>query len=420
MSGKGGYLSKKGEGRFKSWKKRWFIVENDRVSFYHAPGKPKDGEILFSTFTGPLVLNTGKKKKYITITTNEREYSLLAENEREAKLWVEAINKAYNLLSQSGFGPGGEAFREEVKDDYKINCTSFDDSLFSVKSAQNNKISRYVSVLSVSDKYFGNVDTAIQLLQPVLTEKCKYYISSLLTEKSNGFVNIYFRHISNENIFHLIQTSGKLETYLATLYSAEILLAIESVHSEDFCFTVLPLHYCQLDGEGHVRVISIDVVNTKTGARALENNNRILAEYSSPEILQRIGFSKESNWWNFGILIYEMLQGLPPFYGETLEEIMENVQNQQLEFPKDNNQFTPHAKDLITKLLDRNPKTRLGANGPQEVRDHPFFSVIEWSKLEKKETRSIYIPQPGEKAFDLELSRRITKVVYDDELPQKN
>jgi protein-serine/threonine kinase len=83
------------------------------------------------------------------------------------------------------------------------------------------------------------------------------------------------------------------------------------------------------------------------------------AEYLSPEILQRQGHGKASDWWSFGAIIYEMLCGLPPFYSKEREKLYRNIKyaEPRLDMPF----LSEAAKDLCKKLLDKDPKTRLGS-----------------------------------------------------------
>lgn len=93
------------------------------------------------------------------------------------------------------------------------------------------------------------------------------------------------------------------------------------------------------------------------------------------------GYTNTVDWWTLGVLLYEMLTGLPPFYSENQNEMYEKILEEDLTFPMF---VAPVARDLLSKLLDRNPQKRLGANGAQEIKDHAFFQDISWSKMMQK------------------------------------
>jgi serum/glucocorticoid-regulated kinase 2 len=103
-------------------------------------------------------------------------------------------------------------------------------------------------------------------------------------------------------------------------------------------------------------------------------------EYLAPELLLRQGYTKTVDWWTLGVLLYEMLTGLPPFYDENTNEMYRKILSEPLYFPGPDI-VPPTAKDILTKLLNRKPEQRLGANGASEIKAHPFFHSIDWRKL---------------------------------------
>lgn len=117
------------------------------------------------------------------------------------------------------------------------------------------------------------------------------------------------------------------------------------------------------------------------------------AEYLSPEILQRQGHGKSSDWWSFGAIIYEMLCGLPPFYSKDREKLYRNIKynDPKLDMPY----LSDAARDICSKLLTKDPEKRLGAgeNGAQELKEHPWFESINWDLIYQKKIPPPYKPQ---------------------------
>eukprot|EP00826_Nyctotherus_ovalis_P020507 TRINITY_DN16451_c0_g1_i1.p1 TRINITY_DN16451_c0_g1~~TRINITY_DN16451_c0_g1_i1.p1 ORF type:complete len:171 (-),score=51.21 TRINITY_DN16451_c0_g1_i1:42-554(-) len=95
-----------------------------------------------------------------------------------------------------------------------------------------------------------------------------------------------------------------------------------------------------------------------------------------------------------------MLVGIPPFTGETPEEIFENILNNrrdtELEVGNEEEQVSPEAADLIEKLLSKDPEKRLGMKGAEEVKAHPFFNGISWAAL--RENEPPFIPEVADPA----------------------
>lgn len=117
------------------------------------------------------------------------------------------------------------------------------------------------------------------------------------------------------------------------------------------------------------------------------------AEYLSPEILMRQGHGKASDWWSFGAIIYEMLCGLPPFYSKDREKLYKNIKysDPRVDFPF----LSDTARDLLMKLLEKDPAKRLGSSmrDAKDIKEHPWFDCINWEAINEKKLPPPYKPQ---------------------------
>ena len=95
--------------------------------------------------------------------------------------------------------------------------------------------------------------------------------------------------------------------------------------------------------------------------------------------------------WALGVITYEFLYGAPPFHEETPEKVFENILSRRIEWLEEYTDYSPEARDLMERLLSVDPIRRLGANGAEEVKAHPWFSDIEWDKVTAIE--AAFIPQ---------------------------
>ena len=116
---------------------------------------------------------------------------------------------------------------------------------------------------------------------------------------------------------------------------------------------------------------------------------------------------KTIDWWTLGVLLYEMLSGLPPFYDGELREsqplfgladaIAENTEQMYQKILQDplvfGDDISPQARSILTGLLTREPMQRLGVNGAEEIKKHPFFAKnIDFNRLLKKQIQPPFKP----------------------------
>lgn len=149
-----------------------------------------------------------------------------------------------------------------------------------------------------------------------------------------------------------------------------------------------------LDESGHVRLTDFGLA--KTLSRPGEKTGTFCGtpEYLAPEVITTDAHDKEVDWWSLGILLYEMMHGLPPFYSQNTQIMYDKIERARLVFPA---HFSDAAKDFLSRILDRNPLTRLGAGKPdvEDVKHHPFFASIDWAKLEARSVEPPFKPTVG-------------------------
>jgi serine/threonine protein kinase len=85
-----------------------------------------------------------------------------------------------------------------------------------------------------------------------------------------------------------------------------------------------------------------------------------------------------------GVLLYEMLEGIPPFYDHDKETLFNNILNNPVEL---SDELSDEAQDLLLRLLHKDPSKRLGhKNGAKDIKIHPWFKKISWKDVEQKRT----------------------------------
>lgn len=192
-----------------------------------------------------------------------------------------------------------------------------------------------------------------------------------------------------ELFFHLSRMK-KFPEHLTRFYCAEISLALDCLHANDIVYRDLKPENILLDGEGHIKLADFGLAKEGV-SEAAEGAHSLCGtpEYLSPEVLDRQGHGTAVDWWNLGMVTYEMLTGLPPWYTTDREKLFDRLRHAPLKFPFYVNR---PAASFIQALLNRNPIERLGASGGSQVKNHPFFSSIDWDAMMRREVTPPFNP----------------------------
>jgi len=193
-----------------------------------------------------------------------------------------------------------------------------------------------------------------------------------------------------ELFFHL-REAKKFPEDRARFYAAQVGLGLGHLHEQNIVYRDLKPENVLMDEFGNVYLSDFGM------AKMLGENGSTQTfvgtpEYVAPEIISCAGHNITADWWSFGVLIYEMIVGIPPFYDQNVNLMYELIQRGKLKFPV-KSPVSDDAKDIITKLLDRDPTRRLGAQGFNEIKNHPFFAPIDWVALEAKRLPTPFTPR---------------------------
>ncbi|PQM32623.1 putative LOV domain-containing protein [Prunus yedoensis var. nudiflora] len=189
-------------------------------------------------------------------------------------------------------------------------------------------------------------------------------------------------------------------------YVAEVVVALEYLHCQGIIYRDLKPENVLLQSNGHVSLTDFDLscltsckpqlllprINEKKKQHKGQQNPIFMAEpmrasnsfvgteeYIAPEIITGAGHTSAVDWWALGILIYEMLYGYTPFRGKTRQKTFANILHKDLKFPGSIS-ASLQAKQLMYRLLHRDPKNRLGSQeGANEIKRHPFFKGVNWA-----------------------------------------
>ena len=145
---------------------------------------------------------------------------------------------------------------------------------------------------------------------------------------------------------------------------AEVVLALEFLHSHDIMHRDLKPENILVDERGHLRLTDFGLC--RSGFK--QRRDRAMSfvgspEYMSPEILLGKGYDYSVDYYTLGVLLYEMLVGLPPHYNEDKVQMYKDILQKKPSIPS---VLPGEARDLLTRLLQIEPENRLGM-GPTGI-----------------------------------------------------
>ncbi|XP_047324112.1 probable serine/threonine protein kinase IRE [Impatiens glandulifera] len=235
--------------------------------------------------------------------------------------------------------------------------------------------------------------------------------------------NLYLvmEYLNGGDLYSLLRNLGCLDEDMVRIYIAELVLALEYLHSLNIIHRDLKPDNLLIGPDGHIKLTDfglskVGLINSTddlshppvSSTTMLENEEPKYVrqpsikeerqkqsvvgtpDYLAPEILLGMGHGATADWWSVGVILFELLVGIPPFNAKLPQEIFDNIMNRDIPWPKVPEEISYEAYDLIDKLLIESPVQRLGATGAREVKQHSFFKDINWDTLARQ--KAMFIP----------------------------
>jgi serine/threonine kinase 38 len=247
----------------------------------------------------------------------------------------------------------------------------------------------------------------------------------LVKAKNTWTVELKFSFQDEKHLYLVMEflAGGDLMTLLmrkdilsedeSRFYIAETILAIETVHNLNYIHRDLKPDNILLDKDGHVKLTDFglckhaeiksqrvsdqqnnafshnfnqlkSVLDKKLGykrCRQLAYSTVGTPDYIAPEVFGQNGYDETVDWWSVGVILFEMLVGYPPFFSDEPSITCQKILHWKKTFviPPEAN-LSPAATDILKKMINE-PETRLGRNGSEEIKSHPFFDGFDWDRV---------------------------------------
>ena len=341
--------------------------------------------------------NSEKNKKE-NIVKNNKENNKSNKNANKLSINTpdQSLKKSHNM--------------ETNEDDEDIE--ELEDSFYSSDESDSNKNekigpSNFVCLALLGQGSFGEVylvkkkDSNDFYAMKVL-DKCriakqnifKYVLTerNVLSVMNNPFiVKLNYAFQTSEKLFLLLDycPGGDLSKQLqiqtrfseekAKFYICEIILALGELHKHNIIFRDLKPDNVVIDKEGHALLTDFGLSRGGVEGKDMAKSFCGSIAYLAPEMLSRTGHGKAVDWYLLGVLFYELLVGVPPYFTANQEQIFRNIQNAQLYIPPF---ISNKAANLIKSLLKRNPNERLGSKRDvEEIKENEYFADVDWQKV---------------------------------------
>ena len=263
----------------------------------------------------------------------------------------------------------------------------------------------------------------------VLSEaKNEWIVDLKFSFQDQHYLYLGMEFLPGGDLMSLLMARDILPEQEAKFYAAEIVLAIESVHKLDCIHRDLKPDNVLIDADGHIKLsdfglskkLDLKLIDNhlQNELKNFGNNNnsnnirgnknmsyaqqfsqfksmkskkrRAFAfstvgtpDYIAPEVIRQKGYGQEIDWWSLGVIMFEMMIGYPPFFSESSTETCKKIldwRNTLNIRPEAN--ISKEAEDILRKLIS-DPETRLGTNGADEIKSHPFFKGIDWNHIKE-------------------------------------
>ncbi|TKS68704.1 RAC-gamma serine/threonine-protein kinase [Collichthys lucidus] len=384
----------------KNWRPRYFLLKTDG-SFIGYKDKPQDSDLAyplnnFSVAKCQLMKTERPKPNTFIIrclqwtTVIERTFHVDTPDERDE--WAEAIQMvAESLAKQEEEG----ILCSPTSQIENVNEEEMDTSISHYKRKTMNDFDylkllgkgTFGKVILVREKASGTYYAMKILKKEVIIAKSLKY--SFQTKDRLCFVMEYvnggelFFHLSRERVFSEDRTR---------FYGAEIVSALDYLHSAKIVYRDLKLENLMLDKDGHIKITDFGLCKEGITDTATMKTFCGTPEYLAPEVLEDNDYGRAVDWWGLGVVTYEMMCGRLPFYNQDHEKLFELILMEEIKFPRT---LSADAKSLLSGLLIKDPNKRLGG-GPDDAKEimrHSFFGTVDWQDVYDKKLVPPFQPQ---------------------------
>ncbi|OCT70155.1 hypothetical protein XELAEV_18037076mg [Xenopus laevis] len=243
----------------------------------------------------------------------------------------------------------------------------------------------YVALKSIrkrNDTNYSSIENEAQVLK--ISRECPFLCQGIAEFQTERHAFFIMEYLSGGSLKQELDRYGKLDMDRVLFHSAELICGLQFLHSKGIVHRDIKPHNILLDQEGHTKISDFGLAKQNVFGDDTITGWVGTMGYMAPEIHQEKPYNAAVDWWSLGITICEMVTERTSFIDKLLAFLI-------AEEPVIPCCLDKNLKDLLEKLLDLNPKQRLGAQG--DIRCHPFYKSIDWEVLENRGAKPPFQPR---------------------------
>ena len=251
------------------------------------------------------------------------------------------------------------------------------------------------ATLTVRKKLIEQTRSERQILESV--NRHPFVVKLFYAFQDHAKLYLILEYAQGGELFTHLKMERMFSEEVAAFYMAEMVLALDHLHRKlGVVYRDLKPENCLLDAEGHLLLtdfglskVAVTEKSDGSGSEASRCNSMQVGtvDYMAPEVIKGVPYDAAVDWWSLGALGYDLLTGAPPFASANMGTTQQRITSNSYKIPMPY-YIGPDSKDLLIRLLRRDPKKRLGGNMPKDmtiIKGHRFFRRVDWKALAKRE-----------------------------------
>jgi len=371
-------------------------VSNATVSFFAKEHKENKKSIACYIIQSVRAIADHKGKQHVfKIGTKLGTYIIAVASDDDRRSWIAAIQAVMNKdgrKSTRTTGVGGVGLSMigtalvSTFEKVKVIGTGGFSTVYLVRKQGTSKYYA-MKVIREGDMKQKNMEQEIRIMARINNP---FLVKLHVSFKTQKYLYFVMDFVNGGGLYYYLEKFDSLDELRAKFYTAEIICGLEYLHSRGIVYRDLKPENILISHNGHIVLTDFGLSKTGLVHKDARTNTRCgTPYYVAPEIILGEEYTKAVDFWSLGVVLYEMLFGVPPFYSEEAMGIYKKIVSN--DYTIDADQISEECANFIESILAEDINTRL--TEVDQIKIHPFFSGYDWEKIKRQEVPPPFIPK---------------------------